>query len=46
MEVAELLNVSKSQAKAWLTKLVVDGELEKVTKPIRYRVTRTAERLL
>ncbi len=45
-EVAALLNVSKPQAKAWLTKLVMDGELEKVAKPARYRVARTAGRLL
>jgi DNA processing protein len=45
-EVAELLNVSKSQAKAWLTKLVVDGDLEKVAKPLRYRAARTAGRLM
>jgi predicted Rossmann fold nucleotide-binding protein DprA/Smf involved in DNA uptake len=36
-EVAELLDVSKSQAKAWLTKLVEKGKLEKTAKPIRYR---------
>jgi DNA processing protein len=45
-EVAELLHVSKSQAKAWLVKLVVDGKLEKIAKPIRYRVAGTARRLL
>ena len=45
-QVAELLDVSKSQAKVWLTKLVVDGELERVAKPLRYRVTKTAGRLL
>jgi DNA processing protein len=45
-EVAVLLNVSKSQAKAWLTQLVMDGELEKVGRPICYRVARTAGRLL
>jgi predicted transcriptional regulator len=45
-EVADLLKVSKPQAKAWLTKLVLDGELEKVAKPLRYRVAETSERLL
>lgn len=45
-EVAELLDVSKSQAKAWLTKLVEDGQLEKTSKPIRYRTTGIAGRLL
>jgi predicted Rossmann fold nucleotide-binding protein DprA/Smf involved in DNA uptake len=45
-DVAELLGVSKSQAKEWLTKLLADGELEKLTKPLRYRAPRTGERLL
>ncbi len=45
-EVAELLTVSKTQAKAWLKKLVADGVLEKVAKPARYRATVTAGRLL
>jgi predicted Rossmann fold nucleotide-binding protein DprA/Smf involved in DNA uptake len=45
-EVAELLDVSKSQAKAWLTKLVEDGQLEKTVKPVRYRTTGIANRLL
>lgn len=45
-EVAELLGVSKSQAKAWLTKLVENGQLEKVGKPVRYRTTETADPLL
>ena len=45
-DVAALLNVSKPQAKAWLTKLVADGELEKAGKPVRYRVAGTAGRLL
>jgi predicted Rossmann fold nucleotide-binding protein DprA/Smf involved in DNA uptake len=45
-EVAELLNISKSQAKAWLAQLVANGELEKVAKPTRYRVVKSAGRLL
>jgi DNA processing protein len=45
-EVAGLLNVSKPQAKAWLTKLVAEGVLEKLAKPVRYRSVRTADRLL
>jgi predicted Rossmann fold nucleotide-binding protein DprA/Smf involved in DNA uptake len=45
-EVAELLDVSKSQAKAWLTKLVEDGQLRKTVKPVRYRTTGIADRLL
>ena len=36
-EVALDLGVSKSQAKAWLQRLVDEGVLEKVSKPIRYR---------
>lgn len=45
-EVAALLEVTKSQAKAWLTRLVEDGQLEKIAKPVRYRATRVADRLL
>jgi len=45
-QVAELLHVSKSQAKAWLAKLVAEGELEKMAKPLRYHVARTSARLL
>jgi hypothetical protein len=44
--VAELLKVSKPQAKLWLTRLVADGGLEKVPKPLRYRAARTAAILL
>lgn len=40
IEVAELLNVAKPQAKIWLTKLAKDGELERLTKPVRYRAVR------
>jgi len=45
-QVAELLHVSKSQAKAWLAKLVAEGELEKMAKPLRYHDARTSARLL
>ena len=45
-EVANLLTISKPQAKAWLTKLVADEELEKIAKPLRYRVAKTPARLL
>jgi hypothetical protein len=45
-EVAKLLHVSKPQAKAWLTQLVKDGELEKTARPLRYRVAGSAGRLL
>src|SRR5665213_237302 len=40
IEVAELLNVAKPQAKIWLTRLVKDGGLERLTKPVRYRAAR------
>jgi DNA processing protein len=46
MEVAELLDVSKSQAKAWLGKLVVEGEVVKTAKPLRYHVASAAGQLL
>ncbi len=45
-EVAELLTISKPQAKAWLAKLVQEGVLEKVAKPVRYRSAKPAGRLL
>nr|WP_075518724.1 DNA-processing protein DprA [Moritella viscosa] len=35
-EIADELNVSKSQALAWLTLLVQEGKVTKLTKPIRY----------
>jgi len=35
-EVAAALNVSASQAKAWLERLVNEGVLEKQQKPARY----------
>jgi DNA processing protein len=41
-EVAELLAVSKAQAKAWLNELAKRGVIEKLTKPVRYRVITTA----
>jgi DNA processing protein len=44
--IAELLDVSKTQAKAWLTKLVEEGAVEKTGKPVRYRTARVAGRLL
>lgn len=44
-EVAAELNVSKSQAKEWLQRLVKEGVLEKVSKPVRYCSTRTSGRL-
>ncbi len=47
-EVAILLAVTKSQAKAWLVRLVGESVLEKVTKPkpARYRTANKVERLL
>jgi len=45
-EVAELLGISKPQAKAWLAELLKEGILEKISKPIRYRAVTTADRLL
>ncbi len=35
-EVAADLDVSKSQAKEWLQRLVEEGVMEKHTKPVRY----------
>ncbi|MCD9556766.1 DNA-protecting protein DprA [Photobacterium carnosum] len=37
-EVAEELNISKSQAAAWLALLVEEDKLTKLTKPIRYTI--------
>jgi predicted Rossmann fold nucleotide-binding protein DprA/Smf involved in DNA uptake len=44
-EVAELLAVSKAQAKAWLKELLNRGVIEKLAKPVRYRVISTAAML-
>lgn len=44
-EVAAELNVSKSQAKEWLQRLVKEGVLEKVSKPVRYCSTKVSGRL-
>jgi len=44
-EVAAELNVSKSQAKDWLQRLVKEGVLEKVSKPVRYCSTKASGRL-
>jgi predicted Rossmann fold nucleotide-binding protein DprA/Smf involved in DNA uptake len=41
-EVAELLGVSKPQAKAWLLQLVQDGILQKLTKPVRFRAVKSS----
>ncbi len=45
-EIAAELNVSKGQAKDWLQRLVKEGVLEKVSKPVRYCSTKVLGRLL
>ncbi|NBB79284.1 MAG: DNA-processing protein DprA [Verrucomicrobia bacterium] len=35
-EIAELLQVSKAQVNTWLKQLVADGQIKKLTKPVRY----------
>ena len=45
VEVALELNVSKSQAKEWLQRLVKEGVLEKLSKPVRYCSTKASMRL-
>ena len=45
-EVAEILDVSKAQAKAWLTELAKSGKLEKLSKPVRFRAAGVSYRLL
>ena len=45
-EVAAELNVSRGQAKDWLQRLVEEGVLEKVLKPVRYCSTKVFGRLL
>lgn len=44
-EIALELGVSKSQAQAWLRRLVKEGVLEKLSKPSRYRPASGARRL-
>ena len=39
-EVARLLDVTKPQARIWLNKLVEAGDIEKLSKPVRYRTKR------
>ena len=36
-EVAEALSILKSQARAWLQRLVAEGTVEKLSRPVRYR---------
>jgi len=45
-QVAELLDISNSQASVWLKRLVADGAVEKISKPPRYRAKRAADLLL
>ena len=39
-EIAEMLAVTKSQVKAWLTRLVERGTLKKLKKPVRYQAAK------
>jgi predicted Rossmann fold nucleotide-binding protein DprA/Smf involved in DNA uptake len=43
-EIAADLNVSKSQAKEWLQRLVKDGVLQKLSRPVRYRSVSSSSR--
>jgi len=45
-QVAEILGVSKSQAKAWLIQLVKEGALKKLSKPVRFRAAKSSGQLL
>jgi len=45
-QVAELLEVSKSQAKAWLLQLVKEGTLKKLSKPVRFHAAKASDQLL
>lgn len=42
-EIANDLNVTKPQAKEWINRLVKEGVLEKLSKPIRYRSARNSK---
>jgi len=44
-EVATELNVSKSQAQVWLRRLVKEGVLKKLSKPVRYCSTKVSGQL-
>jgi DNA processing protein len=43
--VAKMLGVSKAQTKKWLQQLIKRGTIEKLKKPVRYRVVGTAKLL-
>jgi len=42
VEIVKLLSVSKPQVKVWLALLVQEGIIEKLTKPVRYRIAKGA----
>jgi predicted Rossmann fold nucleotide-binding protein DprA/Smf involved in DNA uptake len=46
MEIVELLGVTKPQAQAWLRLFLERGELEKLSKPVRYRAVSKSDRLI
>ena len=43
-DVADDLGVSRRQANEWLSRLVKEGALEKIPKPVRYRVPSPQDR--
>ncbi|HWW03010.1 MAG TPA: DNA-processing protein DprA [Candidatus Acidoferrum sp.] len=47
-DIVSLLDITKSQAKEWLTRMVKEGTVEKVkkTKPVQYRTSTASDRLL
>ena len=45
-EIATMLGVTKPQAKDWLKRLLANGDIEKLSKPIRYRAIKSSGRLL
>ena len=47
-EIMSLLGVTKTQAKAWLARMLKEGAIEKVkkTKPVQYRTASASGRLL
>lgn len=45
-DVAEILNISKTQSTLWLKELVKKGNVEKLSKPVRYQTTKDSDRLL
>jgi putative zinc finger/helix-turn-helix YgiT family protein len=45
-QVAEMLGVSKPQAKEWLNRLVRRGVLEKSSRPVRFQTVKASDKLL